>query len=98
MADDTYAVRIKGGAVGFISANAIWTMPAASPTATPIRQAMLYEPSASESLRGDSIGCPSVEDFPLCAGARTCPRAAPTDAMGQSADRGQAARRPLHAP
>ncbi|MET4388902.1 hypothetical protein ABIB73_004667 [Bradyrhizobium sp. F1.4.3] len=63
MADDAYAIRIKGGAVGLISANAIWTMPAASPTATPIRQAMLYEPSASEFLRGDRIGCPSAGDF-----------------------------------
>jgi hypothetical protein len=41
VADDAYAVRIKGGAVGFIRANAIWMMPAAGPTATPIRQAML---------------------------------------------------------
>ena len=36
-----YAVLRAGGALGFISANATWMMPPASPSATPIRQAMV---------------------------------------------------------
>jgi hypothetical protein len=35
----SHAVRSTGGAVGRISAKATWTMPAARPSATPIRQA-----------------------------------------------------------
>lgn len=44
-----YAVRNTGagGCDGRISANATWMMPPASPSATPMRQAIVYEPSAS---------------------------------------------------
>ncbi|EIG63199.1 hypothetical protein Bra1253DRAFT_08160 [Bradyrhizobium sp. WSM1253] len=44
-----YAVRNTGagGCDGRISANAIWMMPPANPSATPMRQAIVYEPSAS---------------------------------------------------
>ena len=38
---ETYAVRNKGGCDGLINANATWTMPPASPRATPIRHAMV---------------------------------------------------------
>ena len=36
-----YAVFSIGGALGRISANATWMMPPASPSATPIRHAMV---------------------------------------------------------
>ena len=36
-----YAVFSIGGALGRISANATWMIPPASPSATPIRQAMV---------------------------------------------------------
>ena len=36
-----YAVCICGGPLGRISANATWMMPPASPSATPIRHAMV---------------------------------------------------------
>jgi hypothetical protein len=36
-----YAVRSIGGGDGLISANAIWMMPPQSPSATPMRQAMV---------------------------------------------------------
>ena len=36
-----HAVRSSGGSLGRISANATWMMPPASPSATPIRHAMV---------------------------------------------------------
>ncbi|AJA62759.1 hypothetical protein ABIF44_001603 [Bradyrhizobium japonicum] len=40
-----------GGCDGRISANATWMMPPARPSVTPMRQAMVSEPSASYSAR-----------------------------------------------
>jgi hypothetical protein len=42
-----YRATAIGGWLGRISAKATWMMPPASPSATPMRHAMVYEPSES---------------------------------------------------